>query len=66
MKGQKKFHLEVSTSSSGKTKTHKFSDVALQYLAEELNNHKGDPNWIADIKEQYRQRNTKQEGINNG
>ena len=60
MKGQKKFHLEVSTSSSGKTKTHKFSDVALQYLAEELNNHKGDPNWIADIKEQYRQRNTKQ------
>lgn len=33
MKGIKKYHMEVSTSSTGEQKIHKFSDVALQFLA---------------------------------
>ena len=66
MKGKKKYHMEVSTTSSGKTKAHKFSDIALQYLAEKMNSHKDDPNWIAGIKEQYRQRNNMQEDTKNG
>jgi len=66
MKSQKKYHMEVSTSSSGKQKTHKFSDIALQYLADELNSHKDESNWLTDIMEQYRQRNSRQEDTSNG
>lgn len=57
MKGIKKYHMEVSTSSSGKQKTHKFSDVALQFLAEKLNQNKQDVNWLQEICDKYRQRN---------
>lgn len=56
MKELKKYHMEVSTSLSGKQKTHKFSDVALQFLAEKLNENKDNPAWLDNIKEEYRQR----------
>lgn len=56
MKGVKKYHMAVSTSSSGKNKTHKFSDIALQFLAEEINSNKHNPQWLPDIREAYRQR----------
>lgn len=58
MKNQKKFHMEISTSLTGKNKTHKFSDIALQFLAEKLNEHKNDPNWLKSIQEKYNQRNS--------
>lgn len=54
MKGKKKYHMEVSVSSSGKV--HKFSDIALQFLAEKLNEHKEAPEWLQDIYQQYLQR----------
>ena len=63
MKGIKKYHLEVSTSSSGKHKTHKFSDIALQFLAEKLNENKDNEDWLNEIKEKYNQRG--REGIEN-
>lgn len=66
MKKQKKFHMEISTSSTGKNKAHKFSDVALQYLAEQINEHKNDSTWLEEIKEQYRLRNRVQEDAHNG
>lgn len=56
MKGVKKYHMEVSTSSLGNQKTHKFSDVALQFLAEKINENKDDPEWLIHIREEYRQR----------
>ena len=66
MKNIKKYHMEVSTSSSGKQKTHKFSDIALQFLAEKLNENKLNPNWLNDISNKYRQRNDKTEEQDNG
>lgn len=57
MKGVKKYHMEVSTSSSGIQKTHKFSDIALQFLADKLNENKDNPEWISGIKENYKNRN---------
>ncbi len=55
MKGVKKYHMEVSTSSSGNQKTHKFSDVALQFLAEKINENKDDLGWLIHIQEEYSQ-----------
>ncbi len=57
MKGQKKYHIGVS--SSGIT-IHKFSDVALQRMAEILNEHKDDPQWAGRIKQEYAHRNNNQ------
>jgi hypothetical protein len=54
MKGIKKYHMEVTTSKTGKV--HKFSDVALQYLAEILNEHKSD-NFLEDLRKEYKNRN---------
>lgn len=55
MKGTKKYHMEVSI--SGSTKIHKFSDIALQFLAEKINENKGEPDWLSAIYHQYLQRN---------
>lgn len=66
MKGVKKYHMEVSTSSSGENKTHKFSDVALQFLAEKINENKENDGWLEEIIESYRQRKNKPEDSNNG
>lgn len=57
MKGVKKYHMEVSTTASGKNKTHKFSDIALQFLAEKLNDNKDNDVWMTEIIEDYRKRN---------
>ena len=54
MKGQKKFHIGIS--SSGSNMIHKFSDIALQFLAEVLNDHKDDPNWANTVKAEYAHR----------
>jgi len=58
MKGHKKYHLGISTSTA--TVTHKFSDIALQFLAERLNEHKDDPCWIKQIKAEYAHRHDKE------
>lgn len=55
MKGKKKFHMEVTTSKSGKV--HKFSDIALQFLADKLNTMKSDNAAFDQVKAEYRQRN---------
>lgn len=55
LKGVKKYHLEVSVTSSGKNKTHKFSDVALQFLAEKINENKDVENWIDGIVSAFNQ-----------
>ena len=55
MKGVKKYHMEVSTSAS--SKVHKFSDIALQFLAEKINEHKDNPEWLIDVYHQFLQRN---------
>lgn len=54
MKGTKKFHLEVTTSKSGKV--HKFSDIAFQFLADKINENKDDPSFFATIRAEYNQR----------
>ncbi|MGI5964148.1 MAG: ATP-binding protein [Lawsonibacter sp.] len=54
MKGQKKFHLEITTSKSGKV--HKFSDIALQFLADKINVMKSNPGTLNQIKAEYTQR----------
>ena len=66
MKGQKKYHLEITASGKSNAKFHKFSDVALQFLAEQLNSHKDNPAWLTEIQDSYRQRNRGAEGENNG
>ena len=50
MKEDKRFHLEVS---SGKQKIHKYSDIALQFLADKLNEHKLDSDWLSNIVLEY-------------
>lgn len=61
IKGQKKYHMEVTTSATGKV--HKFSAVALQYLAEKLNENKDDESWLAEIAEHYRQKRNLQDDL---
>lgn len=55
IKGQKKFHMEVTTSKSNKV--HKFSDIALQFLADKLNAMKDNCTALDQIKAEYSQRN---------
>ena len=57
LKGVKKHHVEVSSSSSGKSKIHKFSDIAVQFLADKINENKANPNWFSEINDSYRRRN---------
>lgn len=61
LKGVKKYHVEVSSSSSGKSKIHKFSDIALQFLAEKINENKDNANWFSEINDVYRRRNEMKE-----
>lgn len=56
IKKQKKFHQETTTARSGKYKTHKYSDVALQFLAEQINKNKNDGNWLERIISTYKER----------
>lgn len=53
MKGQKKYHMGISTSSSGTVNTHKFSETALSFLATQLDQHKSDKKWLRDIYDEY-------------
>ncbi len=55
MKEEKKYHLEITTSKSGKI--HKFSDFALQFLEEKLKELQEDPDDYAAIRTAYRNRN---------
>lgn len=57
MKGIKKFHIEISPSSTSKQKIHKFSDIALTFLANKLNENKNNPDWIKEITQAHSQRN---------
>lgn len=61
MKGAKKYHMEVSTFSN--SKVHKFSDVALQFLAEKINEHKETPEWLTEVYHLYLQRDNDMGGI---
>lgn len=56
LKGKKKYHVEISSSSSGKSKIHKFSDITVQFLAEKINENKDNPEWLIKINEAYRRR----------
>lgn len=58
MKGTKKFHMKISSSLSGKQKIHKFYDVALQFLAEKINENKNNDGWLNEIVSQYNHRNS--------
>lgn len=53
LKGNKKYHIEISTSK--KTKAHKFSDYALQYLKEKIEEHSERSEWLDEIKDKYYQ-----------
>jgi hypothetical protein len=55
LKGIKKFHLVV-TNSSSHSQIHKFSDIALQFLAEKINENKENPSFISDIRAEYKNR----------
>ena len=55
LKKQKKFHQETTTSRTG-GKTHKYSDVALQFLVDEINKHKNDEDWLPDLVADYKER----------
>jgi hypothetical protein len=63
MKGFKKFHMEVTTSRSGKV--HKFSDFALQFLGKKLNGLRDNGDEFDKIRAAYKNRN-KLEEPNNG
>lgn len=58
IKGQKKFHQETTVSRTGQ-KMHKYSDIALKYLADEINKHKSDENWLSDIVKVYKEKGYK-------
>ena len=55
MKEAKKYHLEITTSKSGKV--HKFSDFALQFLEAKLKELQENPDDYATIRTAYRNRN---------
>jgi hypothetical protein len=48
---EKKYHIEVTTSKSGST--HKYSDLALQHIADILNQHKDEPNFLQEVAKEY-------------
>lgn len=53
LKGNKKYHIEISTSK--KTKIHKFSDYALQFLKKRIEEHSEESSWLDEIKEKFYQ-----------
>lgn len=53
MKDQRKFHMEFTTSSESGNKTHKFSDIAVQFLADKLNENKNNTEFISGIKNEF-------------
>ena len=55
MKEAKKYHLEITTSTN--TKTHKFSEFALQFLQEKLQELENDPMEFDRIIDAYKNRN---------
>ena len=57
MKGKKKYHLEITTSK--KTKTHKFSEYALEFLRKNISEHNDGGVWLENVRCQYYQRNNK-------
>ena len=61
LKGTKKYHVEISSSASGKSKIHKFSDIAVQYLAERINENKDNDAWLTEIYAAYKSRNETKE-----
>lgn len=38
---------------------HKYSDIALKYLVDEINKHKLDGDWLADIVKAYKEKGKK-------
>lgn len=64
MKESKIYHLEITVSKSGKT--HKFSNFALNFLREKLNDLSGNEEEFNKIRTAYKNRNKKQEEIING
>ena len=56
MKESKKYHLEITTSST--SKTHKFSDFALQFLREKIKEFDDKPEELEHIRQAYKNRNT--------
>ena len=68
MKNKKRFHIEISTTSNGISKTHKFSDIALQFLADKINENKDDPNWLQSVADDFRINSKKitEEATNDG
>lgn len=54
MRGPKKFHQESTTARNGQ-KMHKYSDIALDFLAEEINKHKTESDWLGNIVIAYNQ-----------
>lgn len=56
MKEAKKYHIEVTTSKSGKT--HKFSHFALQFLKEKFEELRKTPEEFEKIRSAYKNRNT--------
>ena len=55
MKEAKKYHIEVTTSKSGKV--HKFSEFALQFLQEKLRELESNSNEFDKIRTAYKNRN---------
>lgn len=55
MKEAKKYHLEITTSKSGKI--HKFSDFALQFLRGKLKEFESQPDELDRIRMEYKNRN---------
>ncbi|NCA67366.1 MAG: ATP-binding protein [Clostridia bacterium] len=50
----KKFHIEISTSATSLIKIHKYSDIALQYLADKINENNEKPDWLLCIENEYK------------
>ena len=54
MKEAKKYHIEITTSRNGKT--HKFSEFALQFIKEKLNELEAKPDEFGRIRKAYKER----------
>ena len=57
MKKSKKYHLEITTSSSSANKTHKFSNFALQVLKDKIKEFDDKPEELDHIRQAYKDRN---------
>ena len=62
MKKSKKYHLEITVSKS--SKTHKFSNFALEFLREKLNELAGNETEFEKIRMAYKNRNKQEEKAN--